>query len=218
MKLESQLIQRSCKQYEPSNVSEVRRFLGLCSYYRRFVPNFADLAHSLHQCTEHKQTFNWNDELEQSFNSLKKALTKAPVLCYPDPEAHFVLDTDASAHGIGAELSQIQSGDERVVAYYSCTLSRPERNYCVTVKSIHHFHHYLYGRQFTVRTDHAALRWLLNFRNPEGQIARWIERLQHYDFQIEHRPGARHGNADALSRCPCLAESCKHCNNLEIKE
>ena len=147
------------------------------------------------------QIFNWN-ELEQSFNSFKKALTKAPVLCYPDPEAHFVLDTDASAHGIGTVLSQIQSG-EGVVAYDSCTLSRPERNYCVTrrellavVKSIHHFHHYLYGRQFTVRADHAALRWLLNFRNPEGQIACWIERLQHYDFQIEHRPGARHGNAE----------------------
>ena len=86
------------------------------------------------------------------------------------------------------------------------------------VKSIHHFHHYLYGRQFTVRTDHAALKWLLNFRNPEGQIARWIERLQHYNFQIEHRPGATHGNADALSRRPCLTSSCKHCTNLEAKE
>ena len=209
----------------PSNVSEVRRFLGLCSYYRRFVPNFADLAHPLHQCTEYTQIFNWNDELEKSFASLKRALTEAPVLCYPDQEADFVLDTDASAHGIGAVLSQIQKGEERVVAYYSSTLSRPERNYCVTrrellavVKSVQHFHHYLYGRQFTVRTDHAALKWLLNFRNPEGQIARWIERLQYYNFQIEHRPGAKHGNADALSRRPCLADSCKHCNNLEAKE
>ena len=168
----------------PSNIS--------CSYYRRFVPNFADLAHLLHQCTEHTQVFNWNNELERS---LKRALTEAPVLCYPDQEAHFVLDTDASAHGIGAVLSQIQNGEERVVAYYSSTLSRPERNYCVTrrellvvVKSVQRFHHYLYGRQFTVRTDHAALKWLLNSRNPEGQIARWIERLQHYNFQIEHRP------------------------------
>ena len=209
----------------PSTVSEVRRFLGLCSYYRRFVPNFADLAHPLHQCTEHTQIFNWNDELENSFASLKKALTEAPVLGYPDREAHFVLDTDASAHGIGAVLSQIQNEEERVVAYYSSTFSRPERNYCVTrkellavVKSVQHFHHYLYGRRFTVRTDHAALKWLLNFRNPEGQIARWIERLQHYDFQIEHRPGVKHGNADALSRRPCLTDSCKHCSNLEAKE
>ena len=102
----------------PSTVSEVRRFLGLCSYYRRFVPNFADLAHSLHQCTEHTQIFNWNDELENSFASLKKALTEAPVLSYPDREAHFMLDTDASAHGIGAVLSQIQNEEKRVVAYY----------------------------------------------------------------------------------------------------
>ena len=209
----------------PSNITEVRRFLGLCSIYRRFVPNFADLAHPLHQCTDHMQISTWNDDLERSFTALKKALTEVPILCYPNPDAHFVLDTDASAHGIGAVLSQIQEGEERVVAYYSCTLSRPERNYCVTrrellavVKSVHHFHHYLYGRQFTVRTDHAALKWLLNFRNPEGQIARWIERLQHYDFQIMHRAGAQHGNADALSRRPCLASSCKHCAHLEAKE
>ena len=108
----------------PSTVSEVRRFLGLCSYYRRFVPNFADLAHPLHQCTEHTQIFNWNDELENSFASLKKALTEAPVLGYPDREAHFVLDTDASAHGIGAVLSQIQNEEEQVVAYYSSTFCR----------------------------------------------------------------------------------------------
>ena len=177
------------------------------------MPNFADLAHPLHQCTDHMQISTLNDDLERSFTALKKALTEVPILCYPNPDAHFVLDTDASAHGIGAVLSQIQEGEERVVAYYSCTLSRPERNYCVTrrellavVKSVHH---YLYGRQFTVRTDHAALKWLLNFRNPEGQIARWIERLQHYP---------QHGDADALSRRPCLASSCKHCAHLEAKE
>ena len=166
-----------------------------------------------------------NDDMEKSFVSLKRALTEAPVLCYPDQEAHLVLDTDASAHGIGAVLSQIQNGEERVVAYYSSSLSRPEKNYCVTrkellavVNSVQHFHHYLYGRQFTVRTDHAALKWLLNFRNLEGQISRWIERLQHYNFQIEHRPGTKYGNADALSRRPCLTVSCKHCGNLEARE
>ena len=107
-------------------------------------------------------------------------------------------------------VSQIQNGQERVVAYYNCILDRPQRNYWVTrqellavVKSIHHFHHYPYGRQFTIRTYHAALRWLLNFCN-QGQIAHWIKHLQHHNFQTEHTPGARHGNADALSRCPCL--------------
>ena len=110
---------------------------------------------------------------------------------------------------MGAVLSQIQHGEEKVVAYYSHAMSRSERQYCVTrkellavVRSVQHFHFhpYLYGRHFTIRTDHAALRWLLSFRDPEGQIARWLERLQQYDFEIQHRAGTKHGNADALSR------------------
>ena len=109
-----------------------------------------------------------------------------------------------------------------MVAYYSCTLSRPERYYCVThkellavVKAIKHFHVYLYGRKFLLRTDHSALQWLLSFRHPEGQVARWLEGLQQYDFTVEHRAGTKHGNADALSRQPCLLEVCKHCDRLD---
>ncbi|GBL58161.1 Retrovirus-related Pol polyprotein from transposon 297 [Araneus ventricosus] len=109
--------------------------------------------------------------------------------------------------------------EERVISYFSKSFGKPERNYCVTrkellaiVKSIEHFHHYLYGRNFLLRTDHASLRWLLNFKEPEVQIARWIQRLQEYDFEIQHRKGTSHGNADALSRRPCT-ESGKHCTN-----
>ena len=136
-----------------------------------------------------------------------------------------MLDTDASSTGIGAVLSQQVNGQERVVAYYSRALSPAERHYCVTrqellamVKAIKHFHTYLYGRTFRLRTDHSALRWLLNFRHPEGQVARWIECLQQYDFAVEHRPSARHSNADALSRRPCLRESCRHCDRMESRE
>jgi hypothetical protein len=82
---------------------------------------------------------------------------------------------------------------------------------------VQHFHPYLYGRHFTIHTDHAALRWLLSFHSLEGQIARWLERLQQYDFQIQHRAGVNHGNADALSRRPCLPD-CRHCARLEEKE
>ena len=126
--------------------------------------------------------------------------------------------------GIGAVLSQIQDGKETPLEYFSKVLHKPERNYCVTrrellamVKSISHFHHYLYGRHFLLRTDHAALRWLLNFKNPEGQIARWIQHLQEYDLEIQHRPGRLHGNADALSRRPC-EPSCYHCERHEVKD
>ena len=86
------------------------------------------------------------------------------------------------------------------------------------MKAIRRFHPYLYGRSFTIRTDHAALRWLLNFKCPEGQIARWLQELQEYDFVVEHRRGVKHSNADALSRRPCLPAGCKYCDRLEDKE
>ncbi|GFW88125.1 retrovirus-related Pol polyprotein from transposon opus [Trichonephila clavipes] len=112
------------------------------------------------------------------------------------------LDTDASNESVGAVLSQEIDGQERVVAYWSKCLSKPERNYCVTrkellaiVKAIEHFHHYLYGQKFLLRTDHASLTWLMNFRNTEGQVARWIQRLNEYYFDIRHRKGSSHGNA-----------------------
>ena len=114
---------------------------------------------------------------------------------------------------------------ERVVGYYSHTLSKPERNLnCLTrsellavLKCKKHYHKYLYGQHFLLRTDHSALRWLLQFKNSEGQLARWIERLQTYNFSIEHRRGKKHGNDDALSPRPCKLK-CKHCMKAEEKE
>ncbi|GBO17627.1 Retrovirus-related Pol polyprotein from transposon 297, partial [Araneus ventricosus] len=168
----------------PETVHDLRSFLGLCTYYRRFVRNFSAIARHLYKLTEARSNFNWTEECEKSFNSLKQALTTSPVLTYPRTDKEFILDTDASNEGIGAVLSQKIGTEECVIAYFSKSLGKPERNYCVTrkellaiVKSIEHFHHYLYGRKFLLRTDHASLRWLLNFREPEGQIARWIQRL-----------------------------------------
>lgn len=208
----------------PQNTKEVRSFLGLCSYYRRFIHHFADIARPLHQLTSKNTRFVWTTETDQVFHHLKEVLTQAPVLGFPIPGGKYLLDTDASEQGLGAVLSQVQEGVERPVAYFSRVLSRPERQYCTTrkellavVKAIEHFRPYLYGVSFSLRTDHAALKWLLNFREPEGQIARWIQQLQEYDFDIQHRPGLRHNNADALSRRPCLQESCQHCERLEAK-
>ena len=107
-----------------------------------------------------------------------------------------------------------------MVAYYSRSLSRPEHNYCVTrrellavVEAFKHFRPYLYGQRFLLRTDHTSLTWLLSFKEPEGQVARWIEALQDYDFEVQHRAGRLHSNADALSRHPC--EDCRHCEHQE---
>ena len=121
------------------------------------------------------------------------------------------MDTDASDTGIGAVLSQKDdNGTEHVIAYASRVLSKAERRYCVTRRELlavvfflHHFRPYLLGRRFTLRTDHGSLTWLSNFKEPEDQLARWLERLQEYDFEILHRPGRKHGNADGLSRLPC---------------
>ncbi|KAK3104661.1 hypothetical protein FSP39_007335 [Pinctada imbricata] len=194
----------------PKNVTEVRSFLGLCSYYRKFVPNFAYLAGPLHTLTKKGRLFKWTDICQKSFEQLKQALTSPPILRNPDFAEPFILDTDASESSIGAVLSQNIGGTERVCAYASRTLSKSERKYCVTRKEllavvhfVRHFRHYLYGRKFLIRTDHSSLRWLMHFKNPENQLARWLEILSEFDFDIQHRPGRQHTNADALSRLPC---------------
>ena len=148
-----------------------RLFLGLCSYYRRFFASFAEVAKPLHKLLEVGQKFEWIPETQQAFQELKKWLVSAPILGYPLLDAPFILDTDASNHVIGVVLSQIQDGPERVIAYYSQTLCQLQKQYCVTrgellavIKAVQHFHHYLYGRHFMVRSDHAALKWLLSFQ------------------------------------------------------
>ena len=160
---------------------------------------------------EKMKKFEWTNDCQEAFDNLRQKLVSAPILAFPDYTKSFILDTDASDTGMGAVLSQVESGGtERVIAYASCTLSQAERRYCVTRKEllavvtfIKHFRPYLLGRHFTLRTDHGSLTWLARFKESEGQLARWLEKLQEYDFSILHRPGKRHQNADALSRLPC---------------
>ena len=208
----------------PSNTHEVRSFIGLCSYYHRFVPGFAQLAKPLHPLTEKNANFKWTEECDKAFQTLKDHLTKAPVLAYPDFVKPFILDTDASDVAIGATLSQIVDGEEHPMSYFSRTLTGPEKQYCVTrrellavIHAASHFHPYLYGNQFAIHTDHTSLQWLLNFKNPEGQMARWLQKLQQYNFIIHHYRGRLDGNADALSR-PCEETACKYCEKREVRD
>jgi len=143
----------------------------------------------------------------------------------PREEGELVLDTDAPNFGIGAVLSQKQDGVEKVISYFSRVLNRAERNYCVTrrellsiVELIKAFHHYLYGRKFLVHTDYASLKWLLSFKDIEEQLARWMEKLQHYEFEVIYRKGKLHANADGLSRRPCANAQCRYCARVEMKE
>lgn len=133
---------------------------------------------------------------------------------YPRDEDGYILDTDASNVGIGAVLTQIQDGRERVIAYGSKTLNKSERNYCITDKEllavkyfVEYYRQYLLGRKFLIRTDHQALIWQCSLKEPKGRIARWMEILSAFDFKIQHRPGNKHNNADTMSRHMDLTNS-----------
>ena len=205
----------------PETETAVRAFFGFAGYYRSFVQDFATLAAPLYALTQKGVSFEWTKECQRVFIELKETLASAPVLAFPAELGSLVLDTDASDYGLGVVLSQQQAdGTERVLSFASRALSKPERNYCVTRKellaivyAVRKYRHYL-GRKIIVRTDHNALQWLFSFREPEGQMARWLVELSAYNLIIRHRPGKTHGNADGLSRIPC-----KQCGMpAEVKE
>ena len=150
---------------------------------------------------------------------LKHHLTTSPLLAFPWFDVEFTLDCDASSEGLGAVLSQTHDRREHVISYASRSLTKAECQYCATRRELlalvwgcQQFRPYLYRRYFTVRTDHNALKWLKNFKEPEGQVARWLQILSEYDFQVEHRPGKQHLNADALSR-----NHCRQCGSEQLK-
>ncbi len=205
----------------PTNTTEIRAFVGLCSYYRRLVQDFAKIAKPLHQATEKNRPFQWTPDCQEAFETLRSRLTTAPIVAYPVPGEEYILDTDASEKCLGAVLSQLQDGTERVIAYFSKAMTREQQNYCVTrkellavVSALKNFRPYLYGQRILLRTDNAAVSWMRGLKNPTGQTARWLEELANYDLTVVHRAGARHRNADALSRCPC--KSCERQNELNV--
>ena len=192
----------------PKDVSELRSFLGLTGYYRRFVPNYSDVAEPLHQLLKKNKKYEWTTECEQAMQKLKSALLSAPVLRRPDFKRPFVIHTDASNVGMGAVLEQKDDeGNSHPVLYWSKTFNSAERNYSVTereclavVEAIKQFRHYVYGSPFTVVTDHNALKWLRTAKDLSGRLQRWALRLEEHNYTIEYRKGTENANADALSR------------------
>jgi len=205
----------------PSNTAEVRTFCGLASYYRTFVCNFAAIARPPHNLTKKGAVFEWTSECENAFQQLKHALTSAPILVAPCDEGQYVLDTDASDTALGAVLQQEQSGKLHVIGYASRTLTPAKARYCIThcellgvVFGLKKYRQHLLGCPIIVRTDHAALAYLMKMPEPVGQQGRWLDLLGEYDITIQHRPDRVHGNSDALSRCPCERSSemdCQQC-------
>jgi len=190
----------------PHCLRDVRAFYGLVSYYRRFVQNFATIAESLSRLTKKNTPFHWTTEADTAFNKLKQALLNSITLSFPVPGVPCILDTDASDVAIGSVLSQVTNGVERPIAFYSRVMNSAQRNYCPTlavIASLQHFRHYLLGNHIILRTDHHSLKWLKTFKRPEGILARWIETLTEFSYEIEHRPGRLHCNADGVSRPLC---------------
>ena len=196
----------------PTDATQVRQFLGLASYYRRFMPDFAKVSAPLCVLTKKNATFLWTTECETAFVELKHLLTTAPVLAFPHfgPDQSFVLETDASGIGLGAVLSQVQEdGVVHPIAYASRSLDKHERNYGISeletlglVWAVRYFRPYLLGHPCTVYTDHAACLSILNSARPSGKLAHWALTIQEMDLTIKHKAGRENSNADALSRNP----------------
>ena len=186
----------------------MKQVLGMGSYYRRFIRSFSDRMRPLIELTKKGKTFLWTEACEEAFEDLKRALTGPEIMAFPTEDGELILDTDASDIGIGGVLSKVQEGEERVLSYGNRTLSKSERNYCVTDREllavryfVEYYKQYLLGRKFRVRTDHQALVWLCSFREPKGRICRYIEILSAYNFIIDYRQAGKHANADVMSRC-----------------
>lgn len=207
----------------PCNIHQLRVFLGVTGYYRRFILNYSLLAEPLTALLRADTPFRWGPRQQQAFEELRRRLTSAPVLAQPDWQKPFVLATDASNVAIGAVLSQpgtatreietatgeltVTSDVEKPVAFASRQLNSAEKNYSATereclavVWGLQHFRRFVLGSRVIVYSDHEALRWLLAVREPTSRLARWVWQLNEFDIEIRHRPGRAMAPADALSR------------------
>lgn len=195
---------KSVKEFPiPKNPKEIKSFLGLAGYYRRFIKNFSTIAKPLTELTKKDRSFDFNTKCKRAFQNIKEKLISAPVLKFPDFEKKFTLTTDASNTGLGAILSQ----EGHPICYMSRTLKKAEENYTTTEKellaivwAVKRLRYYLLGRKFEVQTDHKALVWLYGVTDPASRLLRWRLKLEEYDMEIVYKKGCENKAADALSR------------------
>uniref|UniRef100_A0A146L2U0 RNA-directed DNA polymerase n=1 Tax=Lygus hesperus TaxID=30085 RepID=A0A146L2U0_LYGHE len=192
----------------PKTTKELKGFLGLLSYYRKFIKNLADITKPLTIRLKKGNKINVNDpDYIKCFEQCKTLLTNDPVLKYPDFEKPFILNTDASGVALGAVLSQKFDNEIHPIAYASRTLSDTERKLSTIERELlacvwacQYFRPYLYGRKFTLETDHQPLQWLHSLKEPNSKLFRWKLRLEEFNFEIKYKKGKHNANADALSR------------------
>ena len=169
----------------PASLKELKSFLDLANYYRRFIKGFSEISSPLNAPTKKGVRFCWSESCADAFNRLKHALISAPVLAFPNFDERFLLYVDASWTGIGFALAQVQDGGEVAIAYNGRGLNQAERNYTTTkrealalVEGIEKSQPCLHNRKFVVYTDHGSLRWLMNVKDATGRLARWDSLLQ----------------------------------------
>ncbi|XP_036150748.1 uncharacterized protein LOC118648534 [Monomorium pharaonis] len=195
----------------PKNTKNIREFLGLAGYYRRFIPNFSCVAKPLTNLLKKDEPFAWQQAQEIAFTTLRKQLCSEPLLQHPDFTKPFILTTDASGYAIGGILSQGDIGRDLPIAYTSRLLNTAEQNYSTIEKellaivySTHYFRPYLYGNKFKLVTDHKPLVWMHSVKDPTSRLMRWRLKLAEYEFEIVYKAGKTNVNADALSRNPVI--------------
>ena len=192
-----------------TTAKEVRSFLGLAGYYRRYVKGFAAIAAPLHALTRKDALFHWSEDCQTAFDQLKARLTTSPITAFPDFSQAFRLYTDASTAGLGAILAQVREGKERIICCASRALNKAEKSYPATkleclaiVWAVAKFRPYLMAMPFEVYTDHYALQWLKTMHTGSALLHRWSAALEEYDFTVRHRPGKVQTHVDGLSRLP----------------
>ena len=199
----------------PQNLTELKSYLGLLTYYGKFIPNMSTLLAPLYQLLKSSTGWQWTEKQEETFQKSKKVLTSLSVLIHFDSNQDIILSVDAPAYGVGAILAhKMPNGSERPVAFASRTLSCSEKNYSQIEKEalacvfgVKIFHQYLYGHHFTLITDHKPLIQLLNGQSAistqaSARIQRWTLTLSSYEYSIIFRSSEENANADAMSRLP----------------
>lgn len=191
----------------PRDVADVRSFLGLAGFYRRFVKEYSRMALPLTELTKGKVPWAWGEAQRAAFEELKQKLCSAPVLLIPDPKLPFVLNCDACKYATGGVLQQDQGNGLQPVAYRSRKLTPAERNYdtreqefLALLDCCSYWRHYLHGRRFTLLSDHDSLKYHKSMPQLTGRLARWIEKMAEFDYDIQHIAGVKNVVADALSR------------------
>ena len=227
IKMDPEKVEAIKNRKEPVNLKDLQSFLGLANFYRKFIKDYAKITAPLHRLTANQQKWHWSTECKEAFIKLKELIVSYPILRLPNYDLPFFIYCDASFISLGAMLGQVcpKTSLEYTCAYASKILKDNERHLCIAeletlsvIWSIQLWHNYLQLGEFTVYTDCAAVKWLMNLKNPSSKLLKYQLYISHLKFKILHRPGKANGVADALSRPVLLSHPVLYSNHLSIEE